>query len=40
MYRRLAKVILPLVVLAVIATLTIGLNGNCSGLGDWVVSLI
>jgi hypothetical protein len=40
MYRRLAKVVLPLAVLAVTAALTIGLNGNCSGLGDWVVSLI
>jgi hypothetical protein len=40
MYRRLARVVLPLVVLAVIAALTIGLDGNCSGMGDWVVSLI
>jgi uncharacterized membrane protein YozB (DUF420 family) len=39
-HSRLAKVVLPLVVLAVIAALTIALDGNCSGLGDWTVSLI
>lgn len=37
MYRKLARVVLPLVVLAVIAAFTIGLNGNCSGLGEWSI---
>ena len=40
MHSRLARMVLPLIVLAVIAALTIGLDGNCSGLGDWTVSLI
>ncbi len=38
MYWRLAKVVLPVLVLAVIAALTIGLSGDCSGLGEWTVS--
>ena len=37
MYKKLAKIVLPLVVLAVIAALTIGLDGNCSFLGNWAV---
>lgn len=37
MYRKLARVFLPLVVLAIIAACTIGLNGNCSGLGEWSI---
>ncbi len=37
MYRKLARVLLPLVVLAIIAACTIGLNGNCSGLGEWSI---
>lgn len=37
MYWKLAKVVLPLVVLAIIAALTIGLDGNCSFLGDWAI---
>jgi hypothetical protein len=32
-----AKVVLPLVVLMVIAALTIGLNGDCSFLGEWAI---
>jgi|GEM_PF-6286424 hypothetical protein len=34
---KLLKVILPLVVLMVIAALTIGLNGDCSFLGEWAI---
>jgi hypothetical protein len=37
MFKKLAKVALPLVVLAIIAALTIGLNGDCSFLGEWAV---
>lgn len=40
MHSKLARMVLPLLVLGVIAALTIGLDGNCSGLGDWTVSLI
>ena len=34
---KLTKVIIPLVVLMVIAALTIGLNGDCSFLGEWAI---
>jgi hypothetical protein len=37
MFKKLAKVAIPLVVLAVIAALTIGLNGDCSFNGLWNV---
>lgn len=37
MFGKLAKVVLPLVALAIIAALTIGLDGNCSGLGNWAI---
>lgn len=37
MFWKVAKVVLPLVVLAIIAALTIGLNGNCNMVGNWAV---